>query len=394
MVRCMCVDANALLCQPCDAAGSFPAYSVVKHGAPLELVHYPMPTAIGTQVLIRTKYAGICHSDLHLIEGSFDLGNGDKIDMRTPSHENPYTVGHEFEGVIVGAGEKVPMDSFDLGKSYAVFPWIGCDLPEECVHCRAGNTNLCGSPKTQRFTDGASHYGGYASFILVPHYKYLIDYSGVLPEGLGCVYMCSGLTAYSALEAAHTSRNPPVSGSDLLILGCGGLGFQALSMARAKYGAPIACDVSDEKLTEAAKLGCATFNSSQQEAIHAIWEFNKGGVAAVIDFVGNETSQAFAKQVIRRGGKLVIVGLMGGEFKLPLPLIPMLQYSIEGVMVGNMRQVYDMLELLRTGQVPLVPHQFRSINDVNSALTDLYAGKIMGRCILKHDWFGFGASRL
>merc|ERR1712048_1539962 len=123
-----------------------------------------------------------------------------------------------------------------------------------------------------------SVYGGYASHILVPHYKYLIDYTGALPEGLGCVYMCSGLTAFSALEAAFASRNPPRTGEDLVILGCGGLGFQALTMANAKYGAPLACDIEDAKLAEAARLGCKTFHSGKKESIKAIRDHSKGGV--------------------------------------------------------------------------------------------------------------------
>jgi D-arabinose 1-dehydrogenase-like Zn-dependent alcohol dehydrogenase len=75
------------------------------------------------------------------------------------------------------------------------------------------------SPDSQRFIDGKSMYGGYSSHVLVPNYKYLIDYTGVLPEGTGCVYMCSGLTAYSALKKVGT---PPRGGSDVLI--CAGMG--------------------------------------------------------------------------------------------------------------------------------------------------------------------------
>merc|ERR1711990_1246732 len=99
-----------------------------------------------------------------------------------------------------------------------------------------------------------------------------------------------------------------MSGEDLVVLGCGGLGFQGLTMARAKYGAPIACDIGEDKLAEAAKLGCRTFNSAKPEAVAEIRALSRGGVAAVIDFVGNEKSYAFASSIIRSGGKVVVVG--------------------------------------------------------------------------------------
>lgn len=389
-----CQTFSRFACQPCSSTDTFPAYSVVENNAPLEIVNYPIPTPTGNQVLIKTKYAGMCHSDLHLIEGFFDFGGGMKVPVRKATREDPYTVGHEFEGCIVAAGENVPIDKFDKEKSYAIFPWIGCDLPEECIQCSAGNSNLCPSPKTQRFIDGKSQYGGYASHILVPHYKYLLDYTGALPDGLGCVYMCSGLTAFSALEAAFKSRNPPTSADDLVILGCGGLGFQALGMATAKYGAPLACDIRDESLAAAAKLGCKTFNSGKGESIAEIQKLSKGGVATVIDFVGNEKSYAFATSIIRSGGKVVIVGLMGGKMESPLPMFPFRQMSIEGSMVGNMRQAKEMLELMKSGKVPIVPHHFRSIFEVNAAIQDLNAGKVVGRCVLKHDWSGPESSKM
>jgi len=166
-------------------------------------------------------------------------------------------------------------------------------------------------------------------------------------------------------------------------------------MATAKSGAPpIAVDISEEKLAEAAKLGCKTFNSAKKESAQAIKEISKGGVAAVIDFVGNEKSFAFASSVVRNGGKVVVIGLLGGKMQAPLPLLVMRSRTIEGSLVGNMRQAKDMLALLRTGNVPVVPHHFRSIFEVNAAFKDLNEGKIVGRCILKHDWSGPGASKI
>jgi len=363
----------------------------------MELVNYPMPVPTGTEVLMRMTYAGMCHSDLHLWEGYFDMGGGNKLPVNKASRDKPYTVGHELEGVIVAAGDEVPLESFNMQKSYAVFPWIGCDNPDECAHCAAGNMNFCKSPKTQKFCDGKSQYGGYASYILVPHHKYLLDYEGAVPTGLGGVYMCSGLTAYAALECAYGSNNPPQGADDLVIIGCGGLGFQGISMALGRNGAPpIAVDISTEKLAGAAKLGCKTFTSGSPDSIKQIKKLTKGnvGVGAVIDFVGNEKTFAFANSIVRGGGKIVVIGLMGGKLQLPIPMIPLGPRSIEGWLCGNLQQAKDMLEMLRGGQVPIVPHHFRSIFEVNDALQDLAQGNIVGRCVLKHDWAGPETSKM
>jgi len=207
--------------------------------------------------------------------------------------------------------------------------------------------------------------------------------------------MCSGLTAFSALEAAYQSSNPPQTPEDFVIIGCGGVGFQGLNMAIAKNGKPpIAVDVSDEKLAEAAKIGCKTFNSTVKGSAKRIREISRGGVAAVIDFAGTEKSCQFAMSIIRSGGKVVLIGLLGGALVSGIPALILQNRTIQGNLTGNMRQAKDMLELLRTGKVPVVPHHFRSIFELSSSLKDLSEGKILGRCILKHDWSGPSVSKI
>merc|ERR1712151_707495 len=137
-------------------------------------------------------------------------------------------------------------------------------------------------------------------------------------------------------------------------------------------------DIGEDKLAEAAKLGCKTFNSGKPESIAEIRALSRGGVAAVIDFVGNEKSYAFASSIIRSGGKVVVVGLMGGKMESPLPMFPFRQMAIEGSLGGNINQAKEMLELMKSGNVPIVPHHFRSIFEVNKALQDLSAGNYVG----------------
>jgi D-arabinose 1-dehydrogenase-like Zn-dependent alcohol dehydrogenase len=180
-------------------SGILRAQAVVEFGAPLQVVERPIPALKPDEVLVKTTYAGMCHSELHLWEGKFDLGPGRSIPV---NNTFPHTLGHEIEGTVVACGENVPKGMFTPGKSYAVFPWLGCEK-NTCVHCHTKDTyNLCEArgDESKKFCDGRSMYGGYASHSVVPHWRYLIDYEGALPEGLGCVYMCSGLTAFSGLK--------------------------------------------------------------------------------------------------------------------------------------------------------------------------------------------------
>jgi D-arabinose 1-dehydrogenase-like Zn-dependent alcohol dehydrogenase len=233
-------------------------------------------------------------------------------------------------------------------------------------------------------------YGGYSSHVLVPHYKYLIDYKGILPDGVGCVYMCSGLTAYSALKKVG---KPPRGGGDVLILGLGGLGFQGLQLAKLMFGdPPRVADIDDVKLAEAAKVGSTGYNSVEIENAKQIQADTGGGVYAVIDFVGSEASYAFAQASIRRGGRVVICGLFGGDVSTALPLgilsFPFNSSATMGSMVGSHQEALEMIDLLRAnpGKFDVIPHEFRSIMDLNQTTDDLLNARYVGRAILKHDW--------
>eukprot|EP00912_Choanoflagellata_sp_UC4_P000308 UC4_evm4s186 len=335
-------------------------HAVVEFGQPLQIVEQPLPIPKGEEVLIRTTYAGMCHSELHLWEGYFDMGGGNKLARSSP---RPHTLGHEIEGEVVATGPNVPEGLFTRGKSYAVFPW---------------------------FVDGRSIYGGYGSHSLVPSYRYLIDYEGALPEGLGCVYMCSGLTAFSALKKVQ--RHPGiVNAKDVLLIGLGGLGFQGLGFALPMLGgACLAADIDDSKLEEAQKYGVVTFNSIDQDVVKQIKDasFDGTGIGAVVDFVGNSTTYALGNAVLRKGGKQVIVGLFGGDMDTSLGVLqfPLQARSLEGSFVGSFEEAKEMMDVLRQGKTTVVPHHFQSIHTVNQSLLDLKAGKIIGRRIFKHDW--------
>eukprot|EP00946_MAST-07B_sp_MAST-7B-sp1_P001217 g1217.t1 len=365
--------------------------ALVAYGEPLQHLSRPLPALKGTEVLVKTTHAGCCHSELHLWEGYFDLGDGRKL-RRKPLTE-PRTLGHEIEGTVVACGPDVPSGLFDdPNKPYAVYPWIGCEK-RTCVHCRTDDTyNLCQArgSASKKFVDGETIYGGYASHSVVPHWKYLLDYEGALPPGLGCVYMCSGLTAFGALKKVQ--RHPGIVDSqDVLILGLGGLGFQALGFSVPMLGGPpLVADIDEAKLAHATELvpGTTAFNSKDKRAIKEVRaaSFDGTGIGAVIDFVGNEATANFAEKVLRKGGKYVLCGLFGGMQHKPLIMLPLMARCQEGSFVGSFEEAKEMIEVLRRGGVALPPHHFTSIMNANESLRDLKAGKIVGRRIFVHDW--------
>ena len=165
--------------------------SLVKFDAPLceTIVETPKPQ--GREVLVRIERCGLCHSDLHIQDGYADLGGGKKLDT-TRGMTLPFTLGHEIAGIVEEVGPEVSKDL--IGARKAVFPWIGCG---QCRDCLNGDENLC---VKQRFL-GVAIDGGFASHVLVPDAKYLLDYDP-LPVNQAATLMCSGVTAYGALEAA------------------------------------------------------------------------------------------------------------------------------------------------------------------------------------------------
>ena len=191
------------------------------------------PSPRGGEVLVRIERCGVCHSDLHLQDGYFSLGADKKLDV-SAGRTLPFTLGHEIAGVIERVGGDT--DPAIVGRRVAVYPWIGCGT---CAACRGGEENLRGN---NRYL-GVAVDGGFATHVLVPHQRYLLDYAP-LPANFAGPLMCSGLTAYAALKR-HRIR--PERGPVLLI-GLGGVGMMGLAIARALFATPpIVADIDAEK---------------------------------------------------------------------------------------------------------------------------------------------------
>jgi D-arabinose 1-dehydrogenase-like Zn-dependent alcohol dehydrogenase len=345
------------------------AMQIVEFAKPLKLNNYATPAPKGSEVLIKILSAGVCHSDLHLWEGFFDLGMGQKLDVSTRGMKLPFTLGHEIAGEVAAIGADVK--DVRVGQRFVVFPWIGCGT---CAFCNDGEELLCPTPRTL----GTRRDGGYADHVIVPHPRYLVDH-GNTPIDLACTYACSGLTAYSAIRRTQKIKNM----KKLLIIGAGGVGLAGLEVARAIHDGEIwVADIDDAKLKIAREHGAhRTFNPKDPEIAAQIAA--DGGADSAIDFVGAPASYKFAFQTVRRGGKLVMVGLFGGDSPLSLASMPMRMLTIEGSYVGNLEELHELMALVRNGKVQPMPYSTRPLEAANDVLEELKAGKIVGRVVLR-----------
>lgn len=343
---------------------------LVAFGAPLEEMEAATPAPQGTEVLLKVNYAGVCHSDVHIHDGWFELGGGNKLPL---THITlPHTLGHEIEGEVVAVGPGA--QAVRIGSRHAVFPWIGCG---DCAACRRGEENLCNRGRQLGCSPGIA--GGYATHVIVPHPKYLLDYGNADPA-LAAAYMCSGLTAFGAMKKVGT-----LAPSDqVAVIGCGGVGLMGVRFACALSGkGPLAADIDESRLRAARNAGAvATYNTRDESEANRLMVETGGGAYAVVDFVGSEKSFAFANGIVRKGGKIVVVGLFGGSMSMPLPLFPLRALSIVGTFVGTLAEAEEMMQLVRAGKVDPIPLEKRPLSLAGKTLDDLRAGRVTGRVVL------------
>jgi alcohol dehydrogenase len=342
--------------------------SLVAYGQPLCETIAECPVPRGSEVLVRVECCGVCHSDLHLQDGYFALGGDKRLDI-TKDRSLPFTLGHEIAGVIETAGGET--DGAATGHRVAIYPWIGCGT---CAACRAGAENLCSAARHL----GVAVDGGYASHVLVPHPRYLLDYAP-LPTSFAAMLMCSGLTAYGALKEliGRAERGP------ILLVGLGGVGMMGLALAGAMFEeAPIVADIDAEKREAALAAGAAlAFDPSDPQARKAVLAAT-GGVFSACDFVGSEKSLQFSTGVLARGGKVVVTGLLGGTFSLPAAMLAIKAMTIQGTITGTLADARELLDLVRTKNIAPIPTRQRPLSQAQAALDDLRAGRVVGRTVL------------
>ncbi len=346
------------------------SFKVTEFNGPLTEVDAPNPQPTGTQVLIKVKAAGVCHSDLHIWEGGYNLGHGRKpLSLKDRGVSLPLTMGHETVGEVVAFGPDAK--GVAVGDVRLVYPWIGCG---QCDICKAGEENMCLKPRSL----GVYCDGGYADHMTVPHPRYLIDLKGLDPI-TAAPYACSGVTTYSALKKVENVLDTPI-----VIFGAGGLGLMALSLLKAMGGkGALVVDIDPVKREAAEKAGAlGTVDGRADDAAAQLMAKAGGPIRAAIDLVGNAQTAQIGFDCLTKGGKLVMVGLFGGGAPWALPLIPIKAITIQGSYVGNLRETQELIDLVREKKIPPIPVTTRPLSQANETLTQLQQGKLVGRAVL------------
>ena len=345
------------------------SYDVVAWGKPLERSKRALPQPVGSEVLLRLKYCGVCHSDVHIRDGYFDLGGGKRLQMTERGMHLPATLGHEPLGTVIAAGP----DALDvpLGHDRLVYPWTGCG---KCGPCRSALDNYCMAARMI----GIQRSGGYADHLLVPHPRYLIDAGGLDPAWAATL-SCSGLSAYSAL--AKLKPIPPAEW--VAIMGAGGLGLSAVAMLRALgHERIVVVDIDGRKLAAAEAHGAAaTVDAGGGDAANKLKEITDGYLYGAIDFVGLKESAELALGVLRKGGRLILVGLYGGEIPLSVGSTILRALTVQGSHLGSVAELMEVVALARRGKLQAIPVQTRPLSEVSRTLDELKAGTIIGRVV-------------
>jgi propanol-preferring alcohol dehydrogenase len=346
------------------------AARIIQPNQPLEIQELQTPKPTGSQVLVKVQSSGVCHSDIHLWEGGYEGPGGVLLKTTDRGVSYPLTPGHEVAGVIDSMGEQA--EGFSVNDKVLVFPWIGEGL---CPACRIGQENLCDKPRSLGvYTDG-----GYSEYLLVPSYRYLIK-TGELDSDASASLSCSALTAYGAVKNTGLAPN-----DNVVVVGAGGLGLMAIQLAKAITGAKIiAMDLDDGKLKAAKENGADNIvNSKNEDPVKAVNEFTGNlGADAVIDFVNASKTVETDMQLLRRRGKVVLVGLFGGELKLNLVSMPTKAYKLIGSYTGSMTDLIELVSLAKRGVIkPIISNRFK-LDQATEALTMLKNGKILGRGVI------------
>lgn len=329
----------------------------------LEPIHLPDPTA--EEVLVTVEGAGLCHSDVHVIDAppgalSFTL---------------PFTLGHEVAGRVAQVGTSVR--SVLVGDLVLVYgPW-GCG---DCPRCAQGHENYCDRRGSLGFSGlGLGRDGGLADAVLVPSARHL-EPLGDLDPVQAAPLSDAGLTSYHAVASCRHRLGPEATA---LVIGVGGLGHLAIQILRSITDCTvIAVDVRDEALVLAESFGAHSTVRAGHGAERFITAATGGrGADAVFDFVGSPATLALATQVLRADADLVLVGSGGGELLVRkgtgLPQGARLSLPFW----GSRTELSAVVALARAGKLRVEVERF-ALSDVDLALERLRAGTLTGRAVL------------
>jgi alcohol dehydrogenase, propanol-preferring len=320
------------------------------------IVDAEMPEPGPGEAVVKVVASGVCHSDLHIAKGEFE------------SIKYPIILGHEPAGHVYEVGEGVI--GLKKGEAVVVYPARGCG---QCWFCLRGEENYCEEGEFIGFDQD----GAYVEYMLVESPRYLFPMSGLsLDEGAPLA--CAGITAYHAVKAKTLPALRP--GDYAVIVGVGGLGHIAIQLLKKMSTCPIiAVDVRRRSLTLAEKLGAEQTILAGKSMAAQILKVAKKGVGAVIDFVGSTSTLTASYDVLRAGGRLVVVGAAAGHLSVDSGSTN--GREVHGSLSGSLSEMKELMEMARRKQFRVMVKAY-PLEHVNEVLKMLEEGRVEGRAVL------------
>ncbi|MFF1407478.1 zinc-dependent alcohol dehydrogenase [Streptomyces sp. NPDC058294] len=324
-------------------------------GEPLVIEDRPDPEPGPGQVRVRVEASGLCHTDIHAAHGDWPL-------KPTP----PFVPGHEGVGLVEKLGDGVT--HLSVGQRVAV-PWLGWACGR-CEHCLSGWETLC----EQQINTGYGCDGGHAEKMLA-----WADFAQPVPDGVSAVdaapLACAGVTTYKALKVAGVRPAQLVA-----ISGIGGLGHLAVQYAKIAGATVAAIDVTDEKLELAAELGADLVIDARKADVGQVLR-QHGGAHAAIALAVDEAAFTAADSGLRRGGKLVVVGLPAhGTIQLPIFDTVLNGTSVIGSIVGTRQDLAEVFQLHAAGRTQVIC-ETRPLAAVNESIDEVLRGEVRARIV-------------
>jgi propanol-preferring alcohol dehydrogenase len=333
------------------------AVRLVQPGSPLELQNVPVPAPGDSDVLVRVKAAGICHTDVHYRAG------------KSKVEPLPLTLGHEVSGVIEALGDNVKQ--FNVGDRVCLHYMATCG---HCVWCNKANEQFCETGAML----GKARDGGYAEFINVPA-RSVFGLPEEIPFEQGAIMMCSSATALHALNKAQLKP-----GESVAVFGVGGLGVSAIQIAQAMgAGEVFAVDIQPNKLELAKSLGAVVIDSAVEDAVQFLREKTNGkGVDVALELIGLPLTMQECVRSLAVQGRAALVGITDKVFQVsPYQELINREAQIIGVSDHLAAEIPVLLEFARAGKLNLsnvvtstIPLEAKAINDTLDQL-DLFSGQ-------------------
>ena len=330
-----------------------------------ELCDIPTPTPGPGQILVKMTAAGLCHSDIAVMD----------FYAEALGYPLPMTLGHECAGTIVDAGAGVKAH-VTIGENVVVYgPW-GCG---RCRMCAEGYENYCLNAAADKITPpGLGHDGGCAEYFLVDDPRFCIPIGDLDPVS-AVPLTDAALTPYHALMI---SQSRLAANSYAVVIGVGGLGHVAVQLIKHLTPATvIAIDISDDHLTLAKKVGADVCLKSDAAAVKAVQDLTHGrGAEVVFDFVGAQATIDLGAQMLKARGDWTIVGIGGGMAKVGFGATPY-ECRVTFPYWGTRSDLIDVIGLAQAGHITMHT-EVSNLSDGVAAYHKLHDGVVMGRAVL------------